>query len=271
MLEYFLTAFVPDEEDKVEMARAVLQGVCAMSGGHEMKRVLMFQGPDRPDGFKKIKGLEKTPNGKSFAELQRYLAKQSFFVRLEYPVTKQQFGSGLHFLPLDKESGTLRWTDIPEPVKGEDVHICRKTLDIDNQDNLVSIMGQNSHTFKRDFVEESYIYALDNVQYRLMRNLIFPGDVTPEDVRRDTLPPLSELQPVVPYWTLHLKVLVAEPNPDLATQAINMLASARRGLGTCFDFKQVDRRFFDSRVSVNRASNTTPQQLGKVIPVEKRG
>ena len=146
MLEYFLTAFVPDNEDKVEMARAVLQGVCAMSGVYEIKRIIMFQGPDRPDGFKKIKGVEKTPTGRSFAELQRYLAKQSYFVRLEYPATKQLFGSGLHIPPLDKEAGTLRWTDIPEPVRGEDVHICRKTLDIENQDNLVSIMEQNSHT-----------------------------------------------------------------------------------------------------------------------------
>ena len=120
-------------------------------------------------------------------------------------------------------------------------------------------------------MEESYIYALDNVQYKLTRSLILPGDVTPEQLRRDTLPPLSELEPVVPYWTLHLRVFVAEANPDLATQAINMLTSARRGLGTCFDFRQVDRRLFDSRVSVNRASNSTPQQLGKVIPVEKKG
>lgn len=144
MLEYFLTTFVPS--DKVQMARAVLQGVCATAGTHEYQRVLYYRGPDRPDGFKKIKSVERTPNGMLFAELQRYLAKQSFILRLEYPVREQDFGSAAQSEPLDKKQGALRWTDLPDPVLGDVLHIHRKTLTIPNQDGLISLVEQNGHT-----------------------------------------------------------------------------------------------------------------------------
>lgn len=144
MLEYFLTASVPN--DQVDMGRAVLQGVCAMSGTHKFRRVLYYTGPDRPDGFKKIKNVEKGPNGKHFGELQRYLAKQSFILRVEYTVGQQEFGSGAPSAPLDQRQGTLRWTDMPDPVLGrDDLHINRKTLHINNQDSLISLMEQNNH------------------------------------------------------------------------------------------------------------------------------
>lgn len=143
MLEYFLTANVPD--DKIDQARAVLQGVCGMYGRHEFKRVLFYRGPDSPDGFKKVKAVEKSPNKASFAELQRYLAKQSFILRLEYSVRKQDFGSATQPESLDQRKGALQWTDLPDPVLGDVLHINRKTLTIEDQDNLVSLLEQNAH------------------------------------------------------------------------------------------------------------------------------
>lgn len=144
MLEYFLTAFVPN--DKVEMARAVLQGVCAVAGTHQFKRVLFYRGPDRPDGFKKTKSVERTPNGRFFAELQRYLAKQSFILRVEYPARERDFGSVPQPELLEKRQGSLRWTDLPDPVLGDVLHIHRKMLTISNQDSLISLLEQNAHT-----------------------------------------------------------------------------------------------------------------------------
>jgi mediator of RNA polymerase II transcription subunit 18 len=144
MLEYFLTAFCPD--DKIDAARAVLQGVCGMYGRHEFKRVLFYRGPGSPDGFKKVKPVEKSPNKASFLELQRYLSKQSFILRLEYPVAEQEFGSTAQPQSLDQKKGALRWTDLPDPVLGDVLHINRKVLVIENQDNLVSLVEQNAHT-----------------------------------------------------------------------------------------------------------------------------
>jgi len=143
MLEYFLTAYVPD--DDIGPARAVLQGVCGTYGRHEFKRVLFYSGPDTPDGFKKIKTVDKSPNKASFVELQRYLAKQSFILRLEYPVTEQAFGSTAQQQSLDQRKGTLQWTDLPDPVLGNVLHINRKTLTIEDQDHLISLVEQNGH------------------------------------------------------------------------------------------------------------------------------
>ncbi|OIW27696.1 hypothetical protein CONLIGDRAFT_444350 [Coniochaeta ligniaria NRRL 30616] len=266
MLEYFLTAFVPN--DKVDMARGVLQGVCAMAGTHQFKRVLYYRGPDRPDGFKKLKGVERTPNGRFFAELQRYLAKQSFILRVEYPLREQEFGSVAQPEPLDKRHGALRWTDLPDPVLGDVLHIHRKTLTISHQDNLISLVEQNAHTFKAECVEESYIYCLDNVEYGLTRTLHFPGD-SAAGSPRGTIPPISDLQPS-PFWTLHLKVLVPEATPELSNLAVDLLMSAKRSLGTCFDFKQLDRRVFDTRVQVTPARNAMPQPLGAVVTIGKQ-
>jgi mediator of RNA polymerase II transcription subunit 18 len=144
MLEYFLTAYVPD--DMIDLARAVLQGVCGMFGEHEFKRVLFYPGPDRPDGFKKVKTVEKSPNKASFDELRRYLAKQSFILRLEYSVREQEFGSVAQSQTLDQRKGTLKWADLPDPVLGDVLHINRKTLTIEDQDNLISLVEQNGHT-----------------------------------------------------------------------------------------------------------------------------
>lgn len=48
---------------------------------------------------------------------------------------------------LDQKAGTLRWSDLPEPVVGDQMHIQRKMLDIPRQDNLLNILAQNEHTY----------------------------------------------------------------------------------------------------------------------------
>ena len=122
-------------------------------------------------------------------------------------------------------------------------------------------------SYKSECVEESYVYCLDNVEYRLSRTLCLP-DTTPDGTPRGALPPLPELQPP-PFWVLQLKVLLQEANPELANLAVDLLASAKRSLGTCFDFQQLDRRAFDPRVQVTPARNAMPQPLGSVVPVAR--
>lgn len=68
---------------------------------------------------------------------------------------------------------------------------------------------------------------------------------------------------------LNLKVLVQDETPELKTLAVELLKSAKRSLGTCFEFKEVDRRVFDSRVQVIPTRNAMPQPLGSVIRPER--
>lgn len=124
-------------------------------------------------------------------------------------------------------------------------------------------------SFKAERVQESYIYCLDDVEYALKRNLHFPQDSASAGSIRPTLPPASDLQPD-PFWILHLRNIIQEPTPELSNLAVKLLMSAKQNLGTCFEFKQVDRRLFDTRVQVTPARNTMPQPLGSVVPVAKQ-
>lgn len=123
--------------------------------------------------------------------------------------------------------------------------------------------------FKNECIEEAYIYCLDDVEYCIKRYLHFPQDSASAGSARDTLPRLSDLRPD-PFWVLHLRDIIEEPTPELSKLAVDMLMEAKQNLGTCFDFKKVDRRVFDTRVQVTPARNTMPQPLGPVVPVAKQ-
>jgi mediator of RNA polymerase II transcription subunit 18 len=73
-----------------------------------------------------------------------------------------------------------------------------------------------------------------------------------------------------PFWVLHLRDLVGEATPELSNLAVELLMQAKQNLGTCFDFKQVDRRAFDTRVQVTPARNAMPQPFGSVVPVGRQ-
>lgn len=124
-------------------------------------------------------------------------------------------------------------------------------------------------SFKAECVQEAYIYCLDDVEYALKRNLHFPRDSASAGSVRPTLPPVSELKPD-PFWVLHLRDIIQEPTPELSNLAVKLLMSAMQNLGTCFNFKRVDRRVFDTRVQVTPARNTMPQPLGPVVPVARQ-
>src|SRR6516162_3128378 len=102
MHELFLTAVVVGND--LPKARAVLQGYSAMSGRHNICRVLYFAGPKPPrtsQGLPQIRALhvekEKRKErfdqtDKSWAELHQIFTKQSFIFQARYPVGLREFG-----------------------------------------------------------------------------------------------------------------------------------------------------------------------------------
>lgn len=93
MYEFFLAAIVSDGD--LLQARALLQGYCAMPESHQFHQVLFYRGPDRPNGFKRVKDIEKSPNAKPFRELHQYLTKQSFILQAKYQLKQNDFGAAV--------------------------------------------------------------------------------------------------------------------------------------------------------------------------------
>lgn len=272
MHELFLTASVPGND--VLAARSVLQGYCAMPEVHQLTRVLHYTGPDRPSGFKKVGDLDGTPNRRLFNDLHQYLTKQSYIMTVRYQLNEDEFGQEVGgSSSLDQRQGTLRWTDIPDPVPPQVLHVQRKMLDIRNQDRLITILGQNAHTIKAECIEESYTWCRDSVEYTLERMYIYPGEDPLVPIRqtepRTFLPAFSDLRPLSSNWMLRAKAFVSEPTPERMAQAAGALAAARADLLGVFNFRQFDRRVHDTRVAAPSAASTMPRPLPQVVTVDR--
>ena len=165
MYELFLTATVGKED--FTMACAILQGLAWMEARQEVHRVLYFSGPPQPQP----RGL---PNTRSFrqaappvqplwTELAKQLARSSYILQLDYEVFRDtDFGADAvggggeaggaeeeAKLPLaadlNSTPGTLRWIDLPDPLRDTPV-TQRKKVEIPDQRNLLSVMADNAHT-----------------------------------------------------------------------------------------------------------------------------
>ena len=164
MYELFLTATVGKED--FMMACAIMQGLTWMEARQEVHRVLYFSGPPQPQP----RGL---PNTRSFrqaaptvqplwTELAKQLARSSYILQLDYEVFRDtDFGgaaagggdgssNGDEGKPpavgdLNAAPGTLRWTDLPDPLRDTPV-IQRKKIEIPDQRNLPAAMADNGHT-----------------------------------------------------------------------------------------------------------------------------
>lgn len=93
MHEFFLTAVIKDGD--FEMARAVMQGFCAMNAWQSVHRVLFFTGPPQPRGLPVEAAIQKTPQTELlWRQLKQVLSRQSFVLQARYEVFKDK-----HFGP----------------------------------------------------------------------------------------------------------------------------------------------------------------------------
>jgi mediator of RNA polymerase II transcription subunit 18 len=148
MHEIFLTALIEDKD--FTSACAVLGGLTNMDPWESIQRVLYFQGPQRPMGISNQSSIEKpirNNTGFLWKELHQNLTRQSFILQTRYDVLKDRdMGANASPMDLDATQGILRWTDFPDPPRGQPLLTQRKKVELWDQKKLPSIMRDNNHT-----------------------------------------------------------------------------------------------------------------------------
>ncbi|KAG5972834.1 hypothetical protein E4U55_000715 [Claviceps digitariae] len=273
MYELFLTALV--EAKDFNAACAVLGGFCAMSPWETVNRVLYFQGPPRPSGITNQSSIDK-PMRKDAAflwkDLHQSLSRQSCILQARYEVVKNRdLGPSATPMDLDGTPGVLRWADFPDPPHGRPLITQRKMVEIWEQKKLPSILQDNNFRFKTEILEENHRFFRDDVEFCLTRHYFVKGiahysslesrgDQPPSPL--NVLPAWDAVTPVDKQnrWILLVKVHVLQDNkPDEIRKSQDQLMSIRGELEGAFDFKAIDRKVHDTRI--------TQQQQGiQVLP-----
>lgn len=280
MQEAFLTAIVQDGD--FEQARAVMQGLCAMNSWPSVHRVLFFQGiPPQPKGQGQTsKGPPVTKSAQTdtlWRVLNQYLSKQSYLVQLRYEVFKDKDFGGQqtegHVADLNAVPGNLTWTDMPEPNNNNTPVLKRKKIEIHDQKNLINTLtnGENKHRFKTEAIEESHTYVRDGIQFTFVRYYTFPNGGAPAPV--PVLPPWDSLQKQDPAgkWLFFVKAHVLEDNSnsfeklEKLRKADEALMGVKEELAGVFDFKVLDRRVHDTRIT--QQTNNVPEVLPQTVRV----
>lgn len=147
MYELFLTALVEDKD--LNTACAILSGLCGMPPWESVHRVLYFQGPPRPVGISNQSSIDKPMRkdiGFLWKELHQNLMRQSFILQARYEVLKDRdMGPNAPSMDLDAQQGILRWTDFPDPPRGQPLLIQRKKVELWDQKKLPSVMRDNNY------------------------------------------------------------------------------------------------------------------------------
>ncbi|RYP04389.1 hypothetical protein DL764_004483 [Monosporascus ibericus] len=247
MYELFLTASV--KKDDFEIACAILQGLTWMQARQNVHRILYFAGQPQPRGLPNQRCFRQSPALPLWNELGKQLGRSSYVLQLAYEVFREtDFGTG-RAIDLNAVPGTLRWTDLPDPLR-DTLVIQRKKIEILDQPNLVTVMADNGHSFKNELIQEAFTFVRENVEFVFSRMYHLPE---PSPGRPATaLPAWSDLRPVDPAqkWVLNVKLNVAEDNqPDKLQKGNKELLAVKEELDKLFDFKILDRRVLDTRIA----------------------
>ncbi|CVK92135.1 uncharacterized protein FMAN_07108 [Fusarium mangiferae] len=279
MHEIFLTALIEDKD--FTSACAVLGGLTNMDPWQSIQRVLYFQGPQRPTGISNQSSIEKpirNNNGFLWKELHQNLTRQSFILQTRYDVLKDRdMGANASPMDLDATQGILRWTDFPDPPRGQPLLTQRKKVELWDQKKLPSVMRDNNHIFKTETIEEVYRFYRDDIEFCLTRHYFLQPleHYTPMESKQQStipmasLPPWESLTPVDQQkrWFLQVKAHVVQDNkPDEIRKAQDQLLSVRRELDGVFEFRGIDRKVHDTRVMQQMQG---VQQLPQKVKVGK--
>lgn len=143
MYELFLTT--PVRKDDFEMACAILQGLTCMQARQNVHRILYFAGQPQPRGLFNQRCFRQSPALPLWKELSKQLTRSSYVMQLAYDVSPEtDFGNGA-IVDLNSTPGTLRWMDLPDPLRDTPV-TQRKKIDIPDQRNLLTALSDNAHT-----------------------------------------------------------------------------------------------------------------------------
>ncbi|KAH8892479.1 hypothetical protein GQ53DRAFT_822695 [Thozetella sp. PMI_491] len=252
MHELFLTAIIADSD--VPQARAILRGICATRERHGFSHLVFYHQPaavGQPQGLPALKGIQKhshAANLKQWAELHQIFTKLSFVVQVRYDLDENALKQGNEPASDAAKLGVFRWNDIPEPTGPRAViHVQRRMLEIKDK-NLDRILQENKMARKSHAIEETYKWYRDGLEFTLSRVYgLNPDLLSPPDQDGPALPPLSQLDPILPSWTLIVRTIAPDSTPAQVQQAVAQLHEIHAKLMGVFEFKLFDRRVHDTR------------------------
>ncbi|KAL7624098.1 hypothetical protein AAE478_005655 [Parahypoxylon ruwenzoriense] len=246
MRELFLTASVNDAD--FPMACAVLQGLTWMTARRSLHRILFFYGQPQPKPLKNTRVFQQPRYHMFWKELSAQLARSSYVIQTAYEVVQNKdFGKGTA-MEFNSLPGTLRWTDLPDPLRDTPV-TSRKKIEIPEQTILLTTMTENGFRYKNEMILETYSFVRENVEFVFSRYYHLP-----ESPGRPvtTLPAWTDLRPVDPAqkWVLNVKLNVLDDShPERVKKANDELMAVKAELDKIFEFKPIDRRVFDTRIA----------------------
>ncbi|KAH6874800.1 mediator complex, subunit Med18 [Thelonectria olida] len=262
MYEVFLTAHVEDSD--FSAACAILSGLSGMSPWESFHRNLLFQGPPKPAGISNQSSIDKPIRkevGLLWKDLHQNLTRQSFILQVRYEVLKDRYlDPTAPPMDFDATPGILRWTDFPDPPKGRPVLIQRKKVELWDQKKLPSVMRDNLFQLKGETIEEMYRFFREDTEFCLVRQYY------PKEYSINQGAPGSEsLVPVDTQrrWFLFVKGHILQDNkPDEIRKIQDQLLGIRTELEGVFEFKNIDRKVFDTRIAQQpQGIQTLPQKM----------
>jgi mediator of RNA polymerase II transcription subunit 18, fungi type len=128
MHELFLTASVNPAD--FETACAILQGLTWMNARRSVYRILYFAGQPQPTGLPKAPARVMLPRQQErqlWADLNKQLLRSSYILQANFEVSPEvDFGKEAP-MDLPRLPATLRWTDLPDPLKDPQAALRKKT------------------------------------------------------------------------------------------------------------------------------------------------
>ncbi|KAI1164779.1 mediator complex, subunit Med18 [Nemania serpens] len=265
MHELFLTASV--KQSDFDTACAVLQGLCWMTARRTIYRVLFFAGQAQPRGLPTAPPPNALPRQSQqerqlWAELGRQLLRSSYVLQAAYEVSPEaDFGKDIK----DKDAGdkassssssmdfnrlpaTLRWTDLPDPLRDSPI-TSRKKIEVPFLHSLPRVLTENKQMYTNELIQETYSFTRGDLEIALSRYYHLPESPGHPVAH---LPAWADLRPVdsAQKWVLNVKLYVAEDGqPEKLAKANEELMRNKAEFEKLFDFKVMDRRVFDTRIS----------------------
>ncbi|KAI0406357.1 mediator complex, subunit Med18 [Xylaria palmicola] len=253
MHELFLTASVKQAD--FDAACAVLQGLSWMTARRTVYRVLFFAGQPRPGGLPSAPPPTVVPRRQLWADLGKQLLRSSYVLQAAYEVSpeadfaRDAGGAAPATMDFNRLPATLRWTDLPDPLRDSPV-TSRKKIEVPFLHSLPRALMENKHTYTNELIQESYSFNRGPLEIVLSRYYHLPD--SPPGRPAPHLPAWADLRPVDPAqkWVLHVKLNVAEDGqPEKLTKANEELMRNKAEFDRLFDFRAVDRRVFDTRIA----------------------
>ncbi len=147
MHELFLTASVKPGE--FDTACAILQGLSWMTARRTIYRILFFAGQPQPKGLPKLPRPNVLPRQQEkqlWVDLSKQLLRSSYILQAKYEVAPETDFGKESTVDLNRLPATLRWTDLPDPLRDSPI-TSRKKIEVPFPHSLLGLLVENGLTY----------------------------------------------------------------------------------------------------------------------------